>query len=82
VPPGAVPSLRAFAWRHSRAVEQEVRERLEGCLADRRAALDQTEAGWQAQTRPTTAAEADPWMALAGHQPPPGCQAYNPGNRR
>jgi hypothetical protein len=45
-------------------VEQEVRERLEGCLADRRAALDQTEAGWQAQTRRTTAAEVDAWVAV------------------
>jgi hypothetical protein len=45
-------------------VGQEVRERLEGYLADRRAAVDQIETGWQAQARRTTAAEVDAWVAV------------------
>lgn len=57
-------SLKALAKRHNRSMEQEVRELLEGYVVERRAILDQIEAGWQAQTRRPTAAEVDAWMAL------------------
>jgi plasmid stability protein len=64
VPPKVVQSLKALAKRHNRSMEQEVRELLEGYVAERRAVLDQIEAGWQAQTRRPTAAEVDAWMAI------------------
>jgi plasmid stability protein len=64
VPPKVVQSLKALAKRHNRSMEQEVRELLEGYVVERRAILDQIEAGWQAQTRRPTAAEVDAWMAL------------------
>jgi len=64
VPPKVVQSLKALARRHNRSMEQEVREVLEGYVAERRAVLDQIEAGWQAQTRRPTAAEVDAWMAV------------------
>ena len=64
VPPKVVQSLKALARRHNRSMEQEVRELLEGYVAERRAVLEQIEAGWQAQTRRPTAAEVDAWMAV------------------
>jgi plasmid stability protein len=64
VPPKVVQSLKALAKRHNRSMEQEVRELLEGYVVERRAILDQIEAGWQAQTRRPTAAEVDAWMAV------------------
>ena len=64
VPPKVVQSLKALAKRHNRSMEQEVRELLEGYVAERRAILDQIEAGWQGQTRRPTAAEVDAWMAV------------------
>lgn len=64
VPPKVVQSLKALAKRNNRSMEQEVRELLEGYVAERRAVLDQIEAGWQAQTRRPTAAEIDAWMAV------------------
>jgi plasmid stability protein len=64
VPPKVVQSLKALAKRHNRSMEQEVRELLEGYVADRQAVLDQIEAGWQAQTRRPTASEVDAWMAV------------------
>jgi plasmid stability protein len=64
VPPKVVQSLKALAKRHNRSMEQEVRELLEGYVAERRAVLDQIEAGWQAQTRRPTASEVDGWMAV------------------
>jgi hypothetical protein len=45
-------------------MEQEVRDLLEGYVAERRAILDQIEARWQGQTRRPTAAEVDAWMAV------------------
>jgi len=33
-------------------------------VVERRAILDQIEAGWQTQTRRPTAAEVDAWMAV------------------
>ena len=44
--------------------EEEVRDLLEGYVVERRAILDQIEAGWQLQTRRPTAAEVDAWMAV------------------
>ena len=64
VPPKVVQSLKALAKRHNRSMEQEVRELLEGYVVERRAILDQIEAGWQAQSRRPTAAEVDAWMAV------------------
>ena len=37
---------KALARRHNRSMEQEVRELIEGYVAERRAVLDQIEAGW------------------------------------
>lgn len=64
VPLKVVQSLKALAKRHNRSMEQEVRELLEGYVAERKAVLDQIEAGWQAQTRRPTASEVDAWMAV------------------
>ena len=64
VPPKVVQSLKALAKRHNRSMEQEVRDLLEGYVAERRAILDQIEAGWQVQTRRPTASEVDTWMAV------------------
>ncbi|MEQ1728673.1 MAG: hypothetical protein ABL982_09850 [Vicinamibacterales bacterium] len=64
VSPKVVQSLKALAKRHNRSMEQEVRDLLEGYVVERRAILDQIEAGWQRQTRRPTAAEVDAWMAV------------------
>lgn len=64
VPARVVRSLKALARRHNRSMEQEVRELIEGYVAERRAILDQIEAGWGKQTRRPTAAEIDAWMAV------------------
>jgi plasmid stability protein len=64
VPARVVRSLKALARRHNRSMEQEVRDLLEGYVAERRAVLDQIEAGWTKQTRRPTAAEVDGWLAL------------------
>ncbi len=64
VPAKVVQSLKALAKRHNRSMEQEVRDLLQAYVAERRAVLDQIEAGWQAQTRRPTAAEIDAWMAF------------------
>jgi plasmid stability protein len=64
VPARVVQSLKALAKRHRRSMEQEVRELLEGYVAERRAVLDQIEAGWAKQTRRPTAADIDSWLAV------------------
>jgi plasmid stability protein len=64
VPARVVQSLKALARRHNRSMEQEVRELLEGYVAERRAVLDQIEAGWSRQTRRPTAAEIDAWLRV------------------
>jgi plasmid stability protein len=64
VPPKVLQSLKALAKRHNHSMEQEVRDLLEGYVVERRAILDQIEAGWQRQTRRPTAAEVDTWMAV------------------
>ena len=58
--PKVVQSLKALARRHNRSMEQEVRELIEGYVAERRAVLDQIEAGWHKQARRPTAAESTP----------------------
>lgn len=60
----AVQSLKALARRHNRSMEHEVRELIEGYVAERRAVLDQIEAGWDKQTRRPTASEIDSWMSI------------------
>ena len=64
VPGKVVQALKALARRHNRSMEQEVRELIEGYVAERRAVLDQIEAGWDKQTRRPTASEIDAWMAV------------------
>jgi len=43
-------------------MEQEVRELLEGHVAERRSVMEQIEAGWAKQARRPTAAEVDSWI--------------------
>ena len=64
VPAKVVQSLKALARRHNRSMEQEVRELIEGYVAERRAVLDQIEAGWNTQSRRPTASEIDEWMGM------------------
>jgi len=64
VPAKVVQSLKSLARRHNRSMEQEVRDLLEGYVTERRAVLDQIEAGWERQTRRPTAAEVDAWMGV------------------
>ena len=64
VSPKVVQSLKALARRHNRSMEQEVRELLEGYVAERRAVLLQIEASWSRQARRPTAAEVDAWLAI------------------
>jgi plasmid stability protein len=64
VSPKVIQSLKALARRHNRSMEQEVRDLIEGYVAERRAVLDQIEAGWSKQTRRPTAAEIDAWMGM------------------
>ena len=64
VPAKVVQSLKALAKRHNRSMEQEVRELIEGYVAERRAVLDHIEAGWTGQSRRPSAAEIDDWLAV------------------
>jgi len=64
VPAKVVQSLKALARRHNRSMEQEVRDLLEGYVVERRAVLEQIEAGWNKQTRRPTATEIDAWMGV------------------
>ena len=64
VPAKVVQSLKTLARRHNRSMEQEVRDLLEGYVAERRAVLDQIELGWQKQARRPTATEIDGWMRV------------------
>ena len=64
VPAKLVQSLKALARRHRRSMEQEVRELLEGHVAERQAVLDQIETGWARQTRRPSAAEIDAWLGV------------------
>ena len=62
VPTRAVQSLKALARRHRRSMEQEVRELIEGHVAERSAVLDQIESGWARQARRPSAREVDAWV--------------------
>jgi plasmid stability protein len=64
VPARVVQSLKALARRRKRSMEQEVRELLEGHVAERQAVLNQIEAGWAKQTRRPTASEIDAWLGV------------------
>ncbi|MGC4086151.1 MAG: hypothetical protein QM736_29525 [Vicinamibacterales bacterium] len=64
VPAKVVQSLKALARRHNRSMEQEIRDLLEGYVAERRAVLDRIEAGWRTQSRRPTASEIDAWMGV------------------
>lgn len=64
VPAKVVQSLKALARRHNRSMEQEVRDLIEGYVAERRGVLDQIEAGWNTQSRRPTAREIDTWMGV------------------
>jgi plasmid stability protein len=64
VPAKVIQSLKAPARRHNRSMEQEVRDLIEGYVAERRAVLDQIEAGWSKQARRPTATEIDGWMGV------------------
>ena len=45
-------------------MEQEVRELLEGHVAERLSVLNQIEAGWAKQARRPTASEMDAWLRV------------------
>ena len=62
VRPGVVKSLKSLARRNRRSMEQEVRELLEGYVADRRSIVAEIEAGWAAQKRRPTAKQVDRWV--------------------
>ncbi len=64
VPAKVVQSLKVLARRRKRSMEQEVREILEGHVAERQAVLNQIEAGWAKQTRRPTASEIDAWLGV------------------
>lgn len=62
VPTRVVKALKALSRRRRRSMEQEVRELLEGHVAERRSVLEQIEAGWARQSRRPTPAEVDAWI--------------------
>lgn len=64
VPAGTVETLKTLASRNGRSMEQEVREVLDGYVAERRSVLEQIEKDWAAQTRRPTAEEIDRWMGI------------------
>ena len=60
--PAVVRTLKSLAKRNSRSMELEVREILQE-YTDRRAVLDDIEAYWRRQSRPTRRKEIDEWIA-------------------
>ncbi len=64
VPTKIVKSLKSLARRRNRSMEQEVRELLEGHVAERRSVLEQIEAGWVKQARRPMANEVDAWIGM------------------
>lgn len=62
VPAKVVQSLKVLARRNRRSMEQEVRDLLEGHVAERQAVFDQIRAGWARQNRRPTAKEIDSWI--------------------
>ncbi len=63
VPTETVKTLKSLARRNKRSMEQEVRELLQGFLAERRSVLEQIETSWADQTRRPTAKEVESWIA-------------------
>ncbi|HXU61959.1 MAG TPA: hypothetical protein VN962_09680 [Polyangia bacterium] len=62
VAPKVVRALKAQAERNRRSMEQEVREIIEGQVADRTSAISQITRSWTAQKRAPTAAEVEAWI--------------------
>jgi plasmid stability protein len=62
VPPEIVDALKSLARRNRRSMEEEVRALLRGAVGERQSVLDQVEASWKHQRRPTTAREIDSWI--------------------
>jgi chromosome segregation and condensation protein ScpB len=53
-----------LARKNRRSMEQQVRELLEGYVADRGSILEQIEAAWRTQSRRPTAKQVDAWIAV------------------
>ncbi len=60
--PSTVRALKSLARKKRRSMEQEVRELLEGHVAERRSVLDQIERAWGSQTRRPTAGQIESWI--------------------
>ena len=63
VPAATVKTLKSLARSNHRSMEQEVREILQGFIAERRSVLEQIERSWTDQSRRPTAREIDDWIA-------------------
>ena len=63
VPTDTVRTLKSLARSNYRSMEQEVREILQGFIAERHSVLEQIEQSWAAQARRPTAKEIDGWIA-------------------
>ena len=64
VPPKVVRTLKTFARRNRRSMEQEVRAVLEEHVGDREALLSQIEAAWAQQARRPSATEIQRWLKV------------------
>ncbi len=62
VPATVVSSLKAVAKSKQHSMEQEVRDLLEGYVAERASVLQQIEAAWGKQKRRPSAREVDSWI--------------------
>jgi len=62
VAPKVVRALKAQAERNRRSMEQEVRNIIEGQVADRTSAIDQITRSWSAQKRAPSAVEVEAWI--------------------
>jgi plasmid stability protein len=62
VPARVVRGLKALAKRHNTSMEQEVRDLLEECVAERASVLKEIEESWEQQSRRPSAREIDSWI--------------------
>lgn len=62
VPPKVVRALKAQAERNGRSMEQEVRQMLEGQVADRTSAINQITRSWAAQNKAPSGKEVEAWI--------------------
>jgi len=62
VRPSVVKSLKSLARRNRRSMEQELRELLEGYVAERLSILEQMERAWATQPRRPTARQIERWI--------------------